>query len=283
MAKPFKGQLFGLALITLLAGLLPIFLDPLMPNLDEAQVSDADRYVFMVFEAVKEWQTLLAGSFALLSAGFAGTMVMRQIRHSEELEAQRRARRLRASLAVMPSAMSQICDYAETSYRALRKQWTVASRTPISAGNNPEPSAPTLNFDFLSDIKLVIENVSSDQHSVAYTSLLSDLQVHQARWAGRLRDIAGSSSVVPADTFANEMVEAAELYAQASNIIGSTRPKATAYDVQPMTRASAVRLLDIHAPSVVKTRANRLDTSRPLPSCWTTNSVEDSRKRAITA
>ncbi len=268
MAKPFKGQLFGLAVITLLGGLLPILLDPLMPNLEEAQLSDGDRYAFMVFEAAKEWQTLLAGSFALLSAGFAGTMVMRQIRHSEELEAQRRARRLRASLAVMPSAMSQIGDYAETSYRALRKQWIVASRTTISAGNNPEPTAPTLNFDFLPDIKLVIENVSSDQHSVAYTLLLSDLQVHQARWAGRLRDIASSSSVIPADTFANEMLEAAELYAQASNIIGSTRPQPTASDLRPMTRASAVRLLDIHAPSIVRERANRLDTSRPLPSSW---------------
>src|SRR5690606_2687290 len=119
-----RYQLLGLSI---LIGLCVFFIgmDPLiLARYDAAPFEDRSRWFYFI-KAIKDWQTLLTGVLAVVTAGFAATVVMRQIRQAQELEDLRYSRRYRAAKAMMPEAMSRICAYAEDSYSALKSQWFV--------------------------------------------------------------------------------------------------------------------------------------------------------------
>lgn len=263
--EPFNMQRLGLTTLVVLCLAFMIVESVLSARYEASPF--IDRVPWWSFStAMKEWQTLLTGVLAVATAAFAGAIVMRQIRQTQDLEDQRCARRYRAARAMMPEAMSRICAYSNDSYLALKSQWFIATTVEIDASNNPVPSAPVLNTEMFEDIKLVIENLASDRSAAAYIQLLSDLQVHQTRWSGRLQEIADPMSVVPTVEFEHEMVEAAELYALASSLIGASRPTPSPEDLAPMTRARSVRFLDLDPPIRVRERAQRLDLSNPLPA-----------------
>lgn len=218
-------------------------------------------------EAFGKWQGLMGGAFTLLAAGFAANYVVAQIRHAQEIEEGRLARSRRAWLAMMPEAMSEICEYAEKSYRALLDLHAIAMQpTALTVATNTVLTAPEFDRRVFPDIRAMIE-VASPSETDAYVELLSQIQVHRARWRGRLQRLSSPHGNVLSANLEVEMVYAAELYARASNLLGAARPNATPEDLKPLSRSRALYLLGNHyfpIPAVGE-RAEQWDETRPLP------------------
>lgn len=215
---------------------------------------------------LKEWQDLLSGAMTLLAAGFAANYVVAQMRHTQELEDERLARSRRAWLAMMPEAMSAVCDYAETSYRALIEQHAVAKAAGgLTSVTNPVATAPELDEKIFPEIRAMIE-AANPSEADGYVELLSNIQVHRVRWRGRLQQLTLPHENVISATLENEMVDAAELYARASNLLGAARPNAAPEDLQPLSRTRALCLMGCHRAPIpaVNTMAERSDQARPL-------------------
>lgn len=225
-------------------------------------------YRWAALEALKGWQDLVSGALTLLAAGFAANYVVAQMRHAQEIEDDRLARSRRAWLGMMPEAMSVICEYAENSYRALVDQHAVATRPGgLTSAGNTVTEAPDIREGVFPEIRAMIE-VATPSEADAYVELLSQIQVHRARWRGRLQQLSSARSNVLAATLEVEMVYAAELYARASNLLGAARPNATPEDRETVTRTRALFLLgNFQSPiPAVNSLAGRWDETRPLPA-----------------
>lgn len=105
--------------------------------------------------------------------------------------------------------------------------------------------------------------VAEDSEAEQYVVLLNDLQVHRARWAGRLRQLARGDNLAAAE-LETEMVEASELYARASNLLGVLRPGEPRRELT--TRMTALRQMTPRMDPIpsVAAAAERQDVSHPL-------------------
>jgi hypothetical protein len=132
-----------------------------------------------MMDMLDHWQTLIAGEIAILGAiATIGTMYF--------LSRSDRRRKLRASRALMPAALSLVSDYAETSL-----QWLMAARLPaqtmeadeevaqrVLPGLPPEPD--TKIFDILKDC---IEHADAGP-AQSIADLLSAMQIFRSRMWG---------------------------------------------------------------------------------------------------
>lgn len=210
---------------------------------------------------LKDWQGLLGGFLAILAAGLAGTFALGQMRQTERLEQARLRRLARAERAMTPLIMSRICDYAHDSLGGLAHIWML-----IAAGQQDLAAAvetPALAQGDLDAIKAMVL-AAEDTEAPAYVSLLAELQIHNARWRGLPREISAGEG----DAFWIEqlVVDAAEIYARAANLIGATRSRTAGEDLRATTRRGALRILSpqIEMPEAVKL-ADAFDLSQPLP------------------
>lgn len=216
-------------------------------------------------KALQKWQESIAAGVAVLAASYAANFALAQLRQTKELEDTRLARQRRAWLATMPSSMSTVADYAQRSYRYLLQQHAVAIQPGgLTKERNPVEKAPRFQQSVLSEVRSMIE-VAHAAEAALYEELLSELQVHRARWRGRVRELRADQNILAA-TLENEMVEAAELYARASNLLGAARPNALPEDKNPMSRRKALWLMAPRSEALpaVATMAERLDAATPL-------------------
>ncbi len=219
----------------------------------------------VLLKAVQKWQESIAAGVAVLAASYAANFALAQLRQTKDLEDTRLARQRRAWLATMPSSMSTVADYAQRSYRYLLQQHAVAIQAGgLTKERNPVSRAPRFEESVLSDVRSMIE-VAHAGEAALYMELLSELQVHRARWRGRVRELRADQNILAA-TLENEMVEAAELYARASNLLGAARPNALPEDKNPMSRRKALWLMAPRSEALpaVATMAERRDTATPL-------------------
>lgn len=218
---------------------------------------------FPILEAFGDWQGLVGSLLGLVAAGVAAAYVVMQIRHAQDLENRRVIRSRRAWRATMPEAMSALIGYATDSYDALVQQQAIAT-TPggLVDDNNPVSEMPALDAEVLSDIRAMVE-VAEDFEGEQYVVLLNDLQVHRARWAGRLRQLARGDNLAAVE-LEDEMVEASELYARASNLLGVVRPGEPRRELT--TRMAALRQMTPAMDPIpsVAAAAQRQDASHPL-------------------
>ena len=218
---------------------------------------------FPVLEAFGKWQGLVGSLLGLIAAGVAAAYVVMQIRHAQDLENGRVVRSRRAWRATMPQAMSILIGYATDSYHALIQQQAIAT-TPAGLvdHNNPVSEVPALDAQVLSDIRAMVE-VAEDSEAEQYVVLLNDLQVHRARWAGRLCQLARGDNLTAAE-LETEMVEASELYARASNLLGVVRLGGPPRELT--TRMAALRQMTPRMDPIpsVAAAAERQDVSHPL-------------------
>lgn len=182
----------------------------------------------VLFMWVKDWETLAAGLLAVAAAGVSVIYLRRQIAQSQEQENRRLRRQHRAAKAVMPDALSELCAFATES--ALRYHDCLAAfhedRRPdmerLSGTEAPLlPQATIVTFQAM---------IAASPRSVAepFIRLLADLQVHQTRWQGFENSVRGQSrrritSYVRYNLM-GEICEAAELYANATDLFSIVRP-----------------------------------------------------------
>ncbi|WP_024352786.1 hypothetical protein [Brevundimonas naejangsanensis] len=210
------------------------------------------------------WQSLVGAIFTLLAAVYGAWFVLRQIQQNDRQEQDRKARRLRAQRAAMPLVMSEVCEFAEQSVERLKRALAVAKQHGSVTGTRMTPRAPKLAPGAVKEITAMVE-AADGAEADAYIDLLAELQVHLARWRSFEADLrARRNGRVPRD-IEIEIVDAAEIYARASNLLAVARPGRRP-DEGPMSRRSALTVLGLHDIMFddAKGYAERTDARAPL-------------------
>lgn len=210
------------------------------------------------------WQSLLGAIFTLLAAVYGAWFVLRQIQQNDRQEQDRKTRRLRAQRAAMPLVMSEVCEFAEQSVERLKRALPIARRYGSVTGTRLTLRAPKLAPAAVKEITAMIE-AADGAEADAYIELLTELQVHLARWRSFEADLtARRNGRVPRD-IEIEIVDAAEIYARASNLLAVARPGRRPEE-GPMSRRSAMTVLGLHDAMYddAKGYAERTDARTPL-------------------
>jgi hypothetical protein len=179
------------------------------------------------WQIIDHWQTLIAGVLALLAA--AGTIVVLrfQIRQTSKLADDRRRRRERAALAVLPLALSELQQYARNwlsglyELRPYFQHSDSLDRAQADKCLSAWPS-PRLPENVLSVLKEYIEFTDTAPAESAST-LIRKLQVQQSRmreYEARLRLLHPQ---LPLSTIDLAIGNAAEVFARAGILLTLSR------------------------------------------------------------
>jgi hypothetical protein len=242
-----RGPLYGIGGLTLLA--LGFILADALLAIAPSTANAADIKIGVAI--VNKWQSLLGALFTPLVAALSVWMVLRQIQENAIQEDAKLQRLWRAQRSLMPIVMSCVCAYAERSAVKTKEAFKIALAETVVVGSRLEP--PT-EIDELSVDRMVamIEVARSHEEVEAFAELLTRIQVRAARWRG----FCGVDGVTPERRFPEmldeDLVDAAEIYAMASNLLTMARPERYAPG-PPMSRQSgllSVGVRDFDAPSV---------------------------------
>jgi hypothetical protein len=258
-----KGPMAGLAGLLVLALFMPAYdlgLAILAASKDDAGAT----LPAVISPVVREWQSLLGALFTPLAAVLGAWAVLRQIQENNAHEAARLRRVWRARRAAMPMVMSRVCDYAERSAALLREARATADSEHVVVGSRFAGKAPQLEEVTLNHILAMVEAAQTDREANAYQQLLHELQVHASRWRG----FTGASGQQPERYFPHdvdaEIVDAAEIYARASNLLVMARPEGHAPGV-PMSRYNGLFALGFRDDTAPPFKlAIAFDQSSPL-------------------
>lgn len=247
-----------------LAGVMGMAL--LFPALDAAGavVAYPGQPWFAATVVVRDWQTLLGSIFTPLAAIVGAWAVLRQIQENTAQENARLRRRWRAQRAAMPSMMSRICDYAERSGALLREALALAGSDGVVVGARYIETYPQVDEVTFDRIVAMVEAARTEEEADAYHQLLHELQVHAARWRGFTGASGSGAERYFAHQIHEELVDAAEIYARASNLLVHARPSSQVPG-PPMTRQSGVVHLGIRDDRhSVYELASMYDANNPL-------------------
>lgn len=182
----------------------------------------------ILFAWVQDRETIFAAFLAVAAAAVSVIYLRKQISQAGKHEARRLQRQHRAAKAIMPDALSALCAYATES--ALRYRECLAA---FPAEGQPdtdhlrETQAPVLPLETVTAFQGMIA-ASPKRVAEPFIRLLADLQVHQTRWQGVENSVNGQSRRLITSyvrhNFMGEICEAAELYANATDLFQLVRP-----------------------------------------------------------
>ena len=214
-------------------------------------------FIALCPKSAQQWQTLIAGSFAILAAliggGFLNTqiqaseaLVNKQIRASEDLENVRRCRKFAAARAVLPLTLSSLCEYARRSAVALKKILG-QRRGELILGEINLPEFPSLPTEVIKELREVIE-FGDDKISEAIESLLREIQVQAARlnnlWQEKSAPEKKNTSVVDVEEY---VLDTASIYARSSALFDYARKESDIVpgDPPPKKNVSALNQMGL--------------------------------------
>ncbi|MBY5760931.1 hypothetical protein HFO07_30525 [Rhizobium leguminosarum] len=165
--------------------------------------------------------TTLVTGLAAVGAAFVSIKAVRdQIRQAEQIEADRNRARHDAARAVLPLALSGICQYAIACSAELRTLMNQCrdNRLPSNAAI---PTFPDLPPGAIESLKEFIE-YSSEQDRKFVAALVSKIQVQMARLQGMRSDHPRGTMVLRAN-IEDHILDAAEIYGRASALFNFAR------------------------------------------------------------
>jgi len=186
------------------------------------------------------WQTLIAGLLALIGAAWTVKQIRTQIEQANDLEENRRLREERAAKAVLPLALSEICQYARDCLHLLARYVPATDAVPDVRADVNVPRIPTNVIETLQACARFADEDIVNQ----IAGLLSKLQVQYARLEGLIARSVGS--IMHAREGIDAMVDAADVYAKASTLfeygrsIESLRRRAPAAELRTALFASGL-------------------------------------------
>jgi hypothetical protein len=172
---------------------------------------------------LRQWQTLVASTVALIAAAVAFHNTTRTLRQGAELEATRRQRKHAALRAVLPLALSQVANYAEGSARALDKLVSLCLEQKFP--HLPEKAAPESLIEPLPSDTLKTLTEFIEYSDTVDVRLLQDtivwIQIHNSRVRRMVQSNhdPSSSRVVDSKEIMSHVVDAAKIYAAADAMI----------------------------------------------------------------
>lgn len=182
---------------------------PVLCNLPIAAKETKDGVTWCAEFWINRYQTLIAAIIALAAAGISVLFVKRQIFLAEIQEVERYLRRNAAARAVLPLSLSSICNYAERSAAVLKEMLDEfdAPRTTAWYREERHPEPPT---EAIAEIRELIETIEVSR-SVGLSRIMQEIQVHNARVKGALRDRRFTDN-----DLREYILDAVEIYGRAS-------------------------------------------------------------------
>jgi hypothetical protein len=140
------------------------------------------KVLFGLIDVIKQWQTLIAALIAIAAVIIAWKNATRAIDNSNLQEKHRRERKFAALRAVLPLALSSICDYAESTSACLldlHRQCVQGGLPKRDVVSWPEsrPRLPDETVDAISEFVEYSDEVEVD----LFEQMLSRVQVLNAR------------------------------------------------------------------------------------------------------
>jgi hypothetical protein len=161
------------------------------------------------------WQTLVAGSLAIVAALIGGYFIHRQIVAGNAIEADRLKRKFDAARAVLPLTLSTLTEYARSANEHLKL--ILATKNGEAIPRQSAPAAPpTVPQIVIDDLRGMIE-YSDEPIRGSLRIFVGRLQIQSARLSTlttHLRDTHDNSWSVTASNVESSILDTAEIFAR---------------------------------------------------------------------
>lgn len=173
---------------------------------------------------IDHWQTLIAGSLAILAAIVGGIFINRQIRAAKTSEIEARQRKFDAARAVLPLILSALSEYAIRCNKLLMAihATKAGENIPKQAAPSPPPPIPSGVID---DLRAIIEH-SDEPFRGNVKRLIGQLQVQVARIGSMVTHLKAGyddDHSITALNIETYMIDGADIYARCSALFDFAR------------------------------------------------------------
>jgi len=169
---------------------------------------------------IYNYQTLISGLLAVVGAITTVFFINRQIRQANSQETERRRRSDFAARAMMPAALSELCQYSQKCASALVPLIENAPTTQVSV------SASIRDFPAIPDDALLVlrECIEFGSEAVAenIADLIRKLQVQSSRLGGEVWLSESGNTIVP-PILIDCVLDALEIYARSTSLFPYAR------------------------------------------------------------
>jgi len=164
---------------------------------------------------LQPWQTLIGSGVAFLAIAVTYLNTSRTLAKTQKLEEYRRTRKQEALRAILPLALSEVCQYAEiVCQRLLPLVNSCANRLLIHDGITA-PTFPLLPPDAIKSLSDFIEY--ADEIDVQLpVALVRKLQILHARLTGLVSKMEDAGDVTQESWLESMVIDCAVLYARAA-------------------------------------------------------------------
>jgi hypothetical protein len=190
---------------------------------------------FVSLQDLQPWQTLIGSAVAFLAIAIAYLNTGRTLAKTQNLEEYRRARKLEALRAILPLALSEVCQYAEIVCQTLMPLVTSCANRLLIHDGMTAPKFPLLPPDAIKSLSDFIE-YADDVDVQLLVALVHKLQILKARLSGLVSKMADSTDVTQESWLESLVIDCAVLYARAAAAFEFSRgekddlPPAIAWD-----------------------------------------------------
>mgnify|MGYP001420596450 CR=1 FL=1 len=193
--------------------------------IDQALVPD-DPLPFVEKGWLYDYQTLIAGSLALIAALIAARIAYSQLAEVRRQERRAREGRLRAARATLPTALSTICAYAQETARALWAGRPAPAKFYPGDYNSmqltrEQIATPPFPAETYNSLERVVEFTTCEEVASRVESILREAQVLEAR----VRPLNHGADV-SLHQLVLYILEAAAIYARAESLFAFARGQA---------------------------------------------------------
>lgn len=207
---------------------------------------------------IYDFQTLITGILAVAAAWYAVDASKRQANRE-------RAAKLRAARASLPTALSSLCEYAQTCGQALNAAWPTAAKlypNEHDGGVDQKIKAemPDFPYDLLESLERVVELTDAEDVAERIESILREIQIFSAR----TRPLKNGDTI-STDFLAIHIVQAAALHARAESLFTYARRKTTGVNSADLwdRTITALNIMQIYTPDVHKEAMSQKASGNP--------------------
>lgn len=165
------------------------------------------------------WQTLIAGTGAIVAAGVSILYLRKQIAEASAQETRKRARRLAATRSRLQTALSEVSDYASETIELLKAYLDAPASGRGALGQRPRPPFPDAALRALEDM---IEATDDDAFAGFISDFVAELQVLDSN----LRFIGSNSRASLGPNLVSLTTRAAKAHAYADTMFPYARREA---------------------------------------------------------
>jgi hypothetical protein len=171
-----------------------------------------------------EWQTLVAAGAAVTVASIAAYFAYRNLRQTQAMETNRRARKHAATRAILPLALAQVSGYAESSARSLKNLIGHCDGETLPMNVVGKDIVQTLPDETLGALAEFIEFADQVDAKVLEAAL-ARIQIHDSRLQGvrRANQDVTKSELVTRSQIEGLIVDAAIIYGAAVAVLEYAR------------------------------------------------------------